>query len=161
MILSVKTLGTRIIVLLSLVACTLTIAYAFALAHGIRPLPGLVADADSGGGPIMKGCPIAPGGPPAPTLGGPSSTSADIDRRLKEHFPPGTPQILLVQYLKERGFRIQPPCPGYPNIRSAFFTDITLLSPIKYTSAAVYWKHDASGRVVRAWGFVDYGPLYL
>lgn len=53
-----------------------------------------------------------------------AAISPEFDVRLKEQFPPGTPETALVQALNQQGFELQRPCGSDDTIRFARFRQI-------------------------------------
>jgi hypothetical protein len=83
----------------------------------------------------------------------------EFDRRLAREFPVGTAQATVVSSIKGMGFVIVGPCDEDHSIKFARF-DQTGYGPYLFPlTAFVFWKDDATHRIVWVRGSVSYtGP---
>lgn len=87
------------------------------------------------------------------------AVSPEVDRRLRDEFPPGSNDDRLVAVLKAQGFKFVAACETDQTIRRAsFFQKGTGLVPYD-VDANVYWKIDGQRRIVWTKGFVAYSGL--
>lgn len=138
---------------------TLVIALAVLAVAGVaflvwpnnRPLPPLIVGAHSGGG--QSACPFADGHPPSV-----GDVSPQLQVRLQEQFPSGTPVERLIKELKNQGFGDVLKCEHDPTIQWVGFYKAAGFS-LHATTAFVYWKADASGSLVWTKGYVFFVGL--
>jgi hypothetical protein len=84
--------------------------------------------------------------------------SPEFNDRLKNDFPPGSPEQTLVDSLRKQGFRDAGYCKADPSIKLAnFYAKGTGLLPYA-TVAEAYWQTDGD-RIVWTKGFVRYSGL--
>ena len=85
--------------------------------------------------------------------------SPELDKRLKERFPPGTQAGSLEKELSNEGFRTAGVCETDRTIsRATFFRNGRGLLPYS-TSATVYWKVDEKNSILWTAGMVTYSGL--
>jgi hypothetical protein len=87
----------------------------------------------------------------------PLAISPELNQRLAQSFPPGTPEERLVKSLTEQGFKLLPSCRNNPSIRVAVFNGYA--GGIFNTWASVYWKVDGASAIVWTKGFVQFDGL--
>lgn len=125
----------------------LVLMVAFGLVGGCqRSLPPLVEGATSRGGALYD-CEEDVVPPSNPTF----ARSPEIDERLREYFPPGTQSERLRVSLDRQGFQLHGPCSADRSISWARFRrggDRV---------ARVYWREDKNGRLIWAFGDVEFG----
>jgi len=120
------------------------------------PTPPLLKGTTGTGGWSTGGCPPDGSFPTA----GQEARSPELEARLKEQFPAGTPAIDLSRALLAQGFSPIENCPNDASISRVTFrqTGGGLFGPYPAFSL-VAWKSDASGKVVWTKGTVAYtGP---
>jgi hypothetical protein len=84
--------------------------------------------------------------------------SPEFNVRLRNDFPPGSPEQTLVDSLQRQGFREAGSCKSDPSIKVAtFYAKGTGLLPYA-TIAEAYWQTDGD-RIVWTKGFVRYSGL--
>lgn len=130
------------------------------VAEGVtnRPLPALLRDATARGG-WLSPC------PPKDDVerkmiesSGQLAIFPEVDRRLKERFPPGSAARRLEDELDAEGFRPAGRCSPDPSISIATYRKPgTGFLGTGGISAAIYWKIDAANAIVWATGIVTHG----
>ena len=117
------------------------------------PLPPILQGASSASG-WSDGCPQ-----PAGDVKMPLALSPELDARLHERYPPGTPASKLVSDLHNWQFVDSKSCANDPTVQSAYYDEPK--GPLTFYSmfANVYWKVDTGGRIVWTEGFVAFSGL--
>jgi hypothetical protein len=147
--------------ILSLAISTGLIIAAFAAFAGdalTPPTPPLLKDAQAGSGWNSGGCPAHPYD--AAFIKGPEARSPNVEGRLAQQFPPGTPEQKLVLALQRQGFELAQPCDNDDQIHRAVFRQNGggLWWPYPMF-ATIAWKVDERGRIVWTKAFVAYAGL--
>lgn len=117
-------------------------------------LPPLLKGASSAGG-WEGGCPRPPEYADLPL-----ALSPELNARLTNQFPKGSPETGLVAELRRNGFTMSAPCAEDSTIHKATFTEPQHWYGVFFpTSASVYWRIDPGKNLVWTMGFVDHtGP---
>ncbi|MFY9260561.1 MAG: hypothetical protein WAO71_08650 [Gallionella sp.] len=125
----------------------------------ITPLPPLLKKATAGSG-WSSACP--PKNEKERQMiesSGKLAVSPQVEQRLRDEFPSGSNDELLIAALLAQNFKLGKPCDTDPTIqRASFFQKGTGLLPYS-TIATVYWKVDEQRRIVWTKGFVSYSGL--
>jgi hypothetical protein len=79
---------------------------------------------------------------------------SELNQRLAQQFPPGSPEQLLVRSLSEQGFTPLEPCENDATVRRAHFTG-PVRGGIFDVNAVVYWKTQ-NDTLVWTKGFVSF-----
>jgi len=86
------------------------------------------------------------------------AVDSKFNERLRNDFPPGSPEQTLVDSLRKQGFRDAGYCKSDPTIKvAAFYAKGTGLLPYA-TIAEAYWQTDGD-RILWTKGFVHYSGL--
>jgi hypothetical protein len=114
------------------------------------PLPPLLAGAKAGYG-NWDGCAAGDG------------VSPDLEKRLRDQFPPGSSDVPLVAALEIQGFATPSLCGPYSTARYACYVglkDSATGKPIPNdVSACVYWKVDDANRIIWTHGYLHFLSL--
>jgi hypothetical protein len=78
--------------------------------------------------------------------------SPEFDRRVSQQFPPGTPEVVLIDTMKSQGFQIAGTCKSDHSIKQTTFDSAR-------THAVLYWKADETKKIIWSKGFVSYRGL--
>ena len=123
-----------------------------------QSLPSLLRDVSAGGG-YFTAC------PPSNKIEAKMlettniAISPELNKRLREQFPPGSADTRLVDTLTGQGLCLAEPCAAVPTIQHAsFFQQGTGFLPYDI-NAEVYWKRDKDSRIVWTKGLVAYTGL--
>ena len=113
------------------------------------PLPPLLEGASTSGG-LYGGCPRA-----VLVDRKELALSPELDERLRQQFPPGTPARKLSEALVSQGFVLGRPCKEDNSIREANFTKKgDGFYYLFRTDSSVFWKTDERGNIVWTEGFL-------
>jgi hypothetical protein len=121
------------------------------------PFPPLLRNADSRGG-YGSAC-------PAESEGGRAwqaknlAVSPQVEQRLRNQFPPGTPEHSLVTALSAQGFTMLPPCETDASVHRADFVQKGGSLLWFSGTGEVFWKVDGDGKIVWTHGMVSYDAL--
>jgi hypothetical protein len=116
-------------------------------------VPEVLRGVTAGGG-YWGACP-QPAWPHESTL----AISPEFNRRLTTRFPPGSPQVNLIDALSREGFKDSGTCESASDIRILSFHAAGIGLFISEITAQVYWQSDTRGRIVWTKGFVAYTGL--
>ena len=130
----------------------LSVALVLAVVAGCAQPPALLKHASARSG-YGSACPFWPAG----AQGTPLATSPEVNARLEQRFPPGTPAKDLVDEVVREGFVIGPKCQVDPSISSAYYNGPS--GGLWEMNGRIEWKTDTAGRIVWAIGFVSYLSL--
>jgi hypothetical protein len=81
--------------------------------------------------------------------------SPELDKRIRDEFPPGSSEADLVATLKDQRFGPPTPCQGNTSVRHSHFVQ-PKDAPI---DANVYWRVDDANKIVWTHGFVFFVSL--
>jgi hypothetical protein len=128
---------------------------------GIRPMfypppPALLEHVTAAGG-WFGGCPPRNQQEAGMRAKSGEALSPELNRKLAEQFPPGSPAEPLVQTLAKQGFTPGPSCENDSKIHSAAFHGPTR-GAIFDTYAVIYWKTENEA-LVWTKGFVAFDGL--
>jgi hypothetical protein len=87
--------------------------------------------------------------------------SPELEQRLSQRFPAGSPEAALVAALAEQGFGASMACPNNPSVRSAWYAPPQRDSgpwPAE-VYAEVFWKVNDQGSIVWTHGYVRWMSL--
>jgi hypothetical protein len=144
---------------LVIIAGLTMVAFAVFAGEGLAPpTPSLLKDAQAKGGWDSGGCPAHPNEAAFAKDG--EAISPNVEKRLVQQFPAGTPEQELVLALQRQGFELIPPCDNDIQIHRAVFRQKGggILGPYPMF-ANIAWKIDELGRVVWTKAFVAYTGL--
>jgi hypothetical protein len=120
------------------------------------PAPPLLQHVTAAGG-WLGACPARSEQEAAERAKSGEALSPELNLRLAQQFPPGSPEATLVRSLAAQGFKPLEPCRNDATIRSAHFSGLTR-GALFAINAVVYWKTE-NDTLVWTKGFVSFdGP---
>ena len=119
------------------------------------PLPVLLQNLKASGG-IWDGCPANSSYEAHLQANFPSAESPELNSRLRKQFPVGSDDVLIIDGLKQQGFRSFSVCASDKSVKEADFKQVNGLTPAR---SSVYWKVDKFHHIEWTRGFIAYdGP---
>ncbi len=139
--------------LLVVAKCVIAVVLTLTVASCDSTLPPILRGASAGGG-WASDCPQPANWPKSP-----EALSPELDARLREQFPPGTPADTLVTNLKGWHFEIAESCSEDPSIKRAHYQEPEGWIVFMPMTANIYWKVGQDGSIVWTKGFVAFAGL--